>query len=41
MKQPNLVEDLIPAVDNINTFDTTITVEAYNDTFHIATDTTQ
>ncbi len=25
--------DVIPAVDNINTFDTTITVEAYNDLF--------
>src|SRR5258705_850795 len=25
--------DLIPPVDNINTFDTTLTVEAYNDLF--------
>src|SRR5205085_3910739 len=31
---------LIPAVDNITTFDTTLTVEAFNDTFTIATDTT-
>ncbi len=30
--------DLIPAVDNIHTFDTTITVEAYNDTFGLAND---
>lgn len=29
---------LIPAVDNINTFDTTITVQAFNDTFTLATD---
>ena len=32
--------DLIPAVDNINTFDTTLTVEAFNDTFSVLTDTT-
>ena len=32
--------DLIPAVDNITTFDTTLTVEAYNDTFTSLTDTT-
>ncbi len=32
---------LIPAVDNITTFDTTLTVEAYNDTFSILTDTTR
>lgn len=31
--------DLIPAVDNINTFDTVLTVEAYNDTFSVLTDT--
>jgi hypothetical protein len=30
--------DLIPAVDNITTFDTTITVEAYNDSFGLAND---
>ncbi|RYE30369.1 MAG: DUF4270 family protein, partial [Sphingobacteriales bacterium] len=30
---------LIPAVDNITTFDTVLTVEAYNDTFGVATDT--
>jgi hypothetical protein len=29
---------LIPAVDNINTFDTTITVEAYNDIFPLLND---
>ncbi len=29
---------LIPPVDNINTFDTVITVEAYNDTFGLAND---
>jgi Domain of unknown function (DUF4270) len=29
---------LIPAVDNITTFDTTITIEAYNDTFGLAGD---
>lgn len=33
--------DLIPAVDNINTFDTTLTVEAFNDTFSLATDSTR
>ncbi len=32
--------DLIPTVDNITTFDTLLTVEAYNDTFSILTDTT-
>ncbi|MGZ8552873.1 MAG: DUF4270 family protein [Chitinophagaceae bacterium] len=31
---------LIPAVDNITTFDTTLSVEAYNDTFTLLTDTT-
>ncbi|HKO79559.1 MAG TPA: hypothetical protein VJU78_04150, partial [Chitinophagaceae bacterium] len=31
--------DLIPAVDNINTFDTILNVEAYNDTFSMLTDT--
>lgn len=31
--------DLIPVVDNINTFDTVLNVEAYNDTFSILTDT--
>jgi hypothetical protein len=31
---------LIPEVDNITTFDTILTVEAYNDTFTLATDTT-
>jgi Domain of unknown function (DUF4270) len=35
-----LGDGLIPAVDNITTFDTTLTVEAFNDTFSIATDTT-
>lgn len=30
--------DLIPAVDNITTFDTTISVEAYNDSFTFAND---
>lgn len=29
---------LIPPVDNINTFDTTITVQAFNDTFGLAND---
>ncbi len=29
---------LIPPVDNINTFDTTLTVQAFNDTFGLATD---
>lgn len=33
--------DLIPAVDNIHTFDTTLTVEAFNDTFSLATDSTR
>jgi hypothetical protein len=32
--------DLIPPVDNITTFDTTLTVEAFNDTFSITTDST-
>jgi Domain of unknown function (DUF4270) len=32
--------DLIPAVDNITTFDTTIDIQAYNDTFGIANDST-
>ncbi len=31
---------LIPIVDNIYTFDTTLEVQAFNDTFSIATDTT-
>lgn len=30
--------DLIPAVDNITTFDTTLTVEAFNDSFTFAND---
>lgn len=30
--------DLIPPVDNITTFDTTINVQAFNDTFGLATD---
>ena len=34
--------DLIPAVDNITTFDTTIyDLQAYNDTFGIANDSTR
>jgi hypothetical protein len=32
--------DLVPVVDNINTFDTTLIVEAFNDTFSVITDTT-
>lgn len=32
--------DLIPPVDNITTFDTTLEVQAFNDTFSIATDST-
>jgi len=32
--------DLVPVVDNITTFDTTLLVEAYNDTFTVLTDTT-
>jgi hypothetical protein len=32
---------LIPAVDNITTFDTTIDVQAYNDTFGIVNDSTR
>lgn len=36
-----LGSDLIPVVDNITTFDTLLTVEAYNDTFSLATDTTR
>lgn len=35
-----LGSDLIPVVDNITTFDTSLTVEAYNDTFSVLTDTT-
>ena len=31
---------LVPVVDNINTFDTTLNVEAFNDTFSVLTDTT-
>ncbi len=33
--------DLIPPVDNINTFDTLITVQAFNDTFGILTDSSR
>jgi hypothetical protein len=33
--------NLIPAVDNITTFDTTITVESYNDIFALLTDSTR
>lgn len=33
--------DLIPEVDNITTFDTTLTVEAFNDTFSLTTDSTE
>lgn len=36
-----LGSDLIPVVDNITTFDTSLTVEAYNDTFSVLTDTTK
>ncbi|MGK2862901.1 MAG: DUF4270 family protein [Chitinophagaceae bacterium] len=32
--------NLIPVVDNITTFDTLLTVEAFNDTFSVLTDTT-
>ncbi len=32
--------DLIPEVDNITTFDTTLTVAAFNDTFTLTSDTT-
>lgn len=32
--------DLIPAVDNIHTFDTTLEIEAFTDTFTLATDST-
>lgn len=35
-----LGSDLIPVVDNINTFDTILTVQAFNDTFSELTDTT-
>ena len=34
-----LGQDLIPLVDNINTFDTSIAVEAYNDLFTLLNDT--
>lgn len=34
-----LGSDLIPVVDNINTFDTILTVQAFNDTFSELTDT--
>ena len=34
-----LGDDLIPPVDNIHTFDTTMTVEAYNDLFTLFNDT--
>jgi len=30
--------DLIPAVDNINTFDTSLSIQAFNDTFGLAND---
>jgi hypothetical protein len=33
-----LGSDLIPVVDNINTFDTTISVQTFNDTFGLAND---
>lgn len=36
----DLGDDLIPAVDNITTFDTTLTVETYNGIFNILTDST-
>ena len=32
--------DVLPSIDNINTFDTTLVVEAYNDLFTLATDST-
>lgn len=36
----SLGDDLIPPVDNITTFDTTLSVEVYNDSFTVATDST-
>lgn len=36
----SLGDDLIPPVDNIHTFDTVLDVQAFNDTFSIATDST-
>lgn len=36
----SLGDDLIPPVDNITTFDTTLDVQVYNDTFSLATDST-
>ncbi|MET0635215.1 MAG: DUF4270 family protein [Chitinophagaceae bacterium] len=33
-------DDLIPDVDNINTFDTILDIQAFNDTFSLLTDTT-
>lgn len=33
--------DLLPVIDNINTFDTSLTVEAYNDIFTITNDSTR
>jgi hypothetical protein len=36
----SLGSGLIPPIDNINTFDTTLEVLAFNDTFNILTDTT-
>jgi Domain of unknown function (DUF4270) len=36
----SLGSDLIPEVDNVNTFDTFLYVEAYNDTFTVNTDST-
>lgn len=36
-----LGSDLMPAVDNINTFDTTLQVEAYNELFSILNDSTR
>lgn len=37
----SLGDDLIPPVDNITTFDTTLDVEVYNDTFSVTTDSTR
>lgn len=36
-----LGDDLIPPVDNITTFDTTLDVEVFNDTFSVTTDSTR
>lgn len=35
----SLGDDLIPPIDNVNTFDTTLTVEAYNELFTLLNDT--